>query len=643
MLYILLYGGFVLKPLRRKQLIQFFVAEDSNCRAKRDDLQSFLARNQWYADEIQRLSGDELYHLIEEIPSDVDSYTSDHDCNSDPEDEVLDQDLPSSSALSSPHSVILERNYAESNQDDAEENPEDEWESDDDTILLDLVPNVDGNNNFIWRKKYYPVSKGTFHEVSGSNISDCEYPCEYFLQLFPKELIEKLVFETNLYATQKQTPQFSTTTVDEIKTFLGINIIMGIKKLPSYKDYWSSSPVLRDSYISSCMSSKRFSCLLGNLHVNDNILQPKKGERGFDKLYKIRPLLSTLSETFKNSYSSLEFQSIDESMIKFKGRSSIRQYMPNKPIKRGYKVWVRAGINGFIHEFQIYTGKIADITERSLGERVVIDLTRQLVGRNNQLYFDNFFSSVQLMNRLQEERIYACGTMRKNRKGFAHLTEVKQRGESVWKASKSGLVCLKWMDKKPILFISNFHNPQDVCNVTRRAKDGSPITVHCPTLVKNYNQFMGGVDKADMLKAIYELDRKSKKWWHRIFFHFLDVCVVNAYIIYKETAAYHSAACINLKEFKLSVGVGLIGAASSNAPHKGRKRSSTESKFKPYIPQEIRYDKVGHMPERTTSRRCANCSTRNVPHRSKWGCKTCKVSLCLSENRNCFALYHTSN
>ena len=45
---------------------------------------------------------------------------------------------------------------------------------------------------------------------------------------------------------------------------------------------------------------------------------------------------------------------------------------------------------------------------------------------------------------------------------------------------------------------------------------------------KDYNKHMGYVDKADMLKSVYDLDRKSREWWHRIAFYFLDVSLVNA-------------------------------------------------------------------------------------------------------------------
>ena len=61
--------------------------------------------------------------------------------------------------------------------------------------------------------------------------------------------------------------------------------------------------------------------------------------------------------------------SVDEAMIKFKGRSSLKQYMPKKPIKRGIKMWCRAdSVNGYLCNFGIYTGKTgADTILDSIG------------------------------------------------------------------------------------------------------------------------------------------------------------------------------------------------------------------------------------------------------------------------------------
>lgn len=117
---------------------------------------------------------------------------------------------------------------------------------------------------------------------------------------------------------------------------------MGIKKLPSYRDFWSSNVILHDLYTSKQMPLKRFSWLLGHFQVNNNSLQPEREDPYFDKLYKIRLLLQHLSERFLNIYHPGENQSIDESMIRFNGRSSLRQYMPknrlNVDMKYGFDV-----------------------------------------------------------------------------------------------------------------------------------------------------------------------------------------------------------------------------------------------------------------------------------------------------------------
>ena len=59
-------------------------------------------------------------------------------------------------------------------------------------------------------------------------------------------------------------------------------------------------------------------------------------KRNKDKLYKLRPLINSLNDNLIKLYNVSYQVSIDESMILFKGRSSLKQYNPMKPIKRGY-------------------------------------------------------------------------------------------------------------------------------------------------------------------------------------------------------------------------------------------------------------------------------------------------------------------
>jgi hypothetical protein len=101
--------------------------------------------------------------------------------------------------------------------------------------------------------------------------------------------------------------------------------------------------------------------------------------------------------------------------------------MPLKPIKRGYKVWNRANSNGYISQFEIYTGKAGQTTEKCLGSRVVKTLTIDLFGKFHEVYFDNYFTSLPLMHYLRMNGVYACGTVRKHLVGLPSDFEMRRQ------------------------------------------------------------------------------------------------------------------------------------------------------------------------------------------------------------------------
>ena len=86
-----------------------------------------------------------------------------------------------------------------------------------------------------------------------------------------------------------------------------------------------------------------------------------------------------IKQRFTDLYNHSQNVSIDEAMIPFKGRSSLKQYMPLKPIKRGIKVWTMAdAVTGYISQFEIYTGKKGNSPEKGLGSTVVKNLSCHL-------------------------------------------------------------------------------------------------------------------------------------------------------------------------------------------------------------------------------------------------------------------------
>lgn len=169
----------------------------------------------------------------------------------------------------------------------------------------------------------------------------------------------------------------------------------------------------------------------------------------------------------------------------------------------------------------------------------------------------------------------------------------------------------------------------------RKSKNGETEDVNCPRILCDYNKNMGFVDKLDQLKGNFEINRRSRKWWLRIFFHFVDVSIVNSYILYLLTGQN-----ISHKDFRRGVVDGLIAKKLVNIKKPKSTSSLQIKRHKPTVSAEIRLESSAHQPERTTRRRCALCSTIEKQVRTEWSCSICKLPLCLSKSRSCFQEYH---
>ena len=337
----------------------------------------------------------------------------------------------------------------------------------------------------------------------------------YFDQLFPETLWNLILTETKRYANDKNRAD-DNLSIAELKAFIGLVLAMGIHELPRFKNYWSHHWVLSVPQFAQVMTRERFWYLWSNLHLVNNANCVPATDPDHDRLFKVRPLMSKLQETFAEHYCPGQNIAVDESMVRFKGRCTMKQYMPLKPIKRGFKIWCAAcSCCGYVVSFQMYTGREKNSTaEKGLAHRVVTDLVVPLLAHKNRtVYMDNFFTSLPLFTELEKNGTYACGTYRTNRSGFPkELTDKPmlknlQRGDVVMR-HKSGTTALVWMDKKPVYVVSNAHQPT-ISSINRKMSDGSVVRVSCPEIVCQYNQNMLGVDVSDQLKNCYGIDRKS--------------------------------------------------------------------------------------------------------------------------------------
>ena len=446
--------------------------------------------------------------------------------------------------------------------------------------------------------------------------------------------------QTNKYAAEcmgaEKFDRWDKVTVEELCAYLGFMLLMGVVHLPSLYDYWKNNEVYHYSPIASKISRNRFLQLHRYLHFVDNSKVTPPGSPEYDRLGKIRPVAEILSESVAAIYEPGRNISIDEAMIPFKGRSSLKKYMPLKPVRRGIKVWARAeSSNGYVSAFQVYTGKQGDTTETGLGAKVVKSLTEDLKTSHRHIFFDNYFSSVDLLLDLQRDGLYACGTLRSNRKGFLPQLKplvkkgFKNRGDSRVCQSRNLTISL-WQDNKPVTVITTNSDPTQLDSVCSKHKDGTSHTYPCPPAIAEYNKNMGGVDNNDQLRGYYHVRLKCKKCYKYIFWFLFDLMVTNSYILCQE---FTDLLYKSVKEFRVALAKELIGGyASQKRPGHPR-----------HIPAACRFCQ-DHFPIRGAEkgRRCHHCHVnKKERHETVWYCKECDVYLCHNGREDdCFREYH---
>ena len=188
---------------------------------------------------------------------------------------------------------------------------------------------------------------------------------------------------------------------------------MSITKIFSTRLHWSSYSW--NEKIVSCMSRNRWEEIKSKLHFIDNSTINKS-----NKLAKVSLLIDHLRLQFEK-IPMTEHLCVDEQMIPFKGASSIKQYIPKKPYKWGYKMFLLCDHKGMVYDFIPYTGKISPVDDPAIPDlgpssNSVLHLAECIpAGKNYRIYFDDWFTSIKLIEHLATRQIWACGTVQERR------------------------------------------------------------------------------------------------------------------------------------------------------------------------------------------------------------------------------------
>ena len=141
----------------------------------------------------------------------------------------------------------------------------------------------------------------------------------------------------------------------------------------------------------------------------------------------------------------------------------------------------------------IYKGKKIRQQDLLLGEQVVLQLTENFWGKWPHIYFDNFFSSTNLMKMLLEQETYSCGPTRANRENwpteFRKLTVLKLKRAKSRKMQHEDVTAVVWQIKCVVHLLSTNSDPRTDGSVTRKAGKGNEeIEITCPHAIINYTK-----------------------------------------------------------------------------------------------------------------------------------------------------------
>ncbi|KAJ8877229.1 hypothetical protein PR048_021683 [Dryococelus australis] len=127
---------------------------------------------------------------------------------------------------------------------------------------------------------------------------------------------------------------------------------------------------------------------------------------------------------------------IDESLVPFKGRLAIKQYIPNKSSKCGIKLFELCSAHGYTWNISVYCGKERD-PSGAVPTKIVMKLSEGLLDAGRTIVTDNYYSSLQLANCLLDRKTHVLGTLRKNRKGNTkEVVKQLEKGEVIAKENE---------------------------------------------------------------------------------------------------------------------------------------------------------------------------------------------------------------
>lgn len=512
---------------------------------------------------------------------------------------------------------------------------------------------MDEGNGWSYQALQEPPENPVFQEVSQvlAPVDESSSELDCFSIFFPDSFWNTLKTETNRYAAQMKTKQarkgilkpgtmlyeWKAVKKSELKTFFSIVIHITLVHKESFDSYWSTREIIATTFAGKHMNRNRFRAIYSCLHLNDNANYKPRGDPEYDAFFKLRPFFDDMCRLCQECYYPNEHLTIDEGTCGFRGRVHFKVYNKDKPDKYGMKVYMLCDAEtGYILRMVPYIGDSKSV------ETIITELSEPYFGKWHTIYMDRFFTSPTIADLLWIKDTRLVGTVMANRRGLPQdwRHQPLEKGEMAF-CHRANLTACKWKDKRDVLMLTTKHGASWT-EVDAKVK-GVGVTKRLkPDCVLDYNHHKFGVDLNDQYVSYYSLNRKSMKWWKKMFFNLVARAMVNAYVIYNKSRSQRRRP--RFSQFLMECGDQLLQTAPEAEPgpsrgphHVGSSTRLVGRHFLERIPSTEKKEKVARV-----CKVCADISKKNTGKRGRketiFYCPDCNVPLCYHP---CFKMFHT--
>lgn len=406
----------------------------------------------------------------------------------------------------------------------------------------------------------------------------------------------------------------------DVWLYIAVVMLLEIHGKAVVKSNWSKDAFLHTPIFSQIMSYERFMFIHMKLkfakdaHVTD-------AAKKVDAAWPIRPLFIRLNQQFQGCYELRKEVSVDESMLLWKGHSSLVRYIPTKSAKWGIKLYALAEAQtGYVHKLLIDQGAktiltdFAEDADLQKPGKIVVNLMSHIVDRGHILAIDSYYSDCRLAELLHDRKTSVVGTISRTRRFLPSTMKETRWGrgqqQKFFIAYTPKFFCIKWKHRRDVRMLASIGSPA--------------IEGRKPNVVNRYNKCMNGVDIADQMRHGREIARpRGRHLFRKIFLYLLDVTLVNAYIIAKHVDAHKR---LTHQDFRLLLCKCIVYKY-------GTLRIPKRKVHEPILRLSERHTKIARAEKANDRRRCAVCQMK-----TPFSCIDCDVFMCPDE---CFHIYHT--